>query len=308
MQVKVSPLHPRTNQPIYALDASPDGRMLAIGQQSDPAGNAYLTLWDLATLEQVREVESGLVEMIHSARFSPDNTALAYVRNDMHVHLYDLDQQESDILPTEDGEVYQVSYAFNRNTFVASGSSIEVWDGERRDSLWTLIGQGAERQPHELTLLGALNPDATRIAVIGEQAGEAVIYDLSSKSVAQRLPGAPTRARSLAFDPFGRYLAAIEANSNGIIIWDTRSGEPHLPQIFNMQARDYCSLAFHPDGEHAALGMLGDYVLIISLKDGSFVFDKQVHRGQVWDLSFTRDGQRLISGGHDGVAYLYELS
>ncbi|HEX8174255.1 MAG TPA: WD40 repeat domain-containing protein [Pyrinomonadaceae bacterium] len=308
MQVKVTPLHPRTNQPIYALDASPDGRVLALGQQSDPAGNAYLTLWDLATLDQLREVESGLVEMIHSARFAPDNTALAYVRNDMHVHLYDLGQQESDILPTEDGEVHKVSYAFNRNVFVASGSSIEVWDGERRDSLWTLIGQQAEEQRGELTLLGALDPDATRVAVIGTQAGEAVVYDLSSKSVVQSLPGAPARARSLAFDPSGHYLAAIEANSNGIIIWDTRSGEPHLPQLFNMQARDYCSLAFHPDGEHMALGMLGDYVLIVRLKDGAFVFDKPVHRGQVWDLAFTRDGHRLISGGHDGVAYLYDLS
>src|SRR5215210_377515 len=102
MQVKLQPIHPRTNQPIYALDASPDGKLLALGQQSDPAGNAYLTLWDLSALKELREVESGLVEMIHSARFAPDNSALAYIKNDMHVHLLDLQQQESDILPTED--------------------------------------------------------------------------------------------------------------------------------------------------------------------------------------------------------------
>lgn len=308
MQVKVQPLHPHTNQPIYALDVSPDGKVLALGQQSDPAGRAYLTLWDATAHAQLREVESGLVEMIHSARFAPDNTALAYVKNDMRVHLYDLQQQESDILPTEDGEVSQVSYAFNQNIFVASGSSIEVWDGTRRESLWTLPGQREAQERQASPTLGALDPDATRIAVIGAQAGEVVIYELSSSRVMQRLAGAPARARSLVFDPFGRYLAAIEADSNGAILWDTRSGKMHLPKLFNSQIRHYCSLAFHPDGEHIALGMLGDYVWIVRLKDGEIVFQQSVHRGQVWDLAFTRDGKRLFSAGDDGVAYVYELS
>jgi WD40 repeat protein len=80
-----------------------------------------------------------------------------------------------------------------------------------------------------------------------------------------------------------------------------------LTDTFGEKSDGYWSLSFHPDGEHLALGTTSDYVVVARLSDGKFIFDKSVHQGRIWDMTYTRDGGRLIFGGDEGVAYVWHL-
>jgi WD40 repeat protein len=66
-------------------------------------------------------------------------------------------------------------------------------------------------------------------------------------------------------------------------------------------------MCFHPNGEYLATGSLVGFISIYRLQDGEIVFSEQIHEGRVWDLAFTPDGKKIISGGDDGVVSILEL-
>ena len=307
MRVEFNKLEHENRELIYTLDVSPDGKLLALGQQSDPAGHAYLTLWDLETLTMLRVVESKPQKLIFRTRFSPDGRTLVYAKSDSAIYFHDLKSQETFKPEQPDDDVRWLSFAVTENRLVTAGSMIQVWDAERRVVLNALPGGASAQSPDQLAL-AALSPDGTQVAVAGDGTGTVSLHDSLTGAKLKTLDGAPNRARWVSFSPHARYLAVIEYYSHGAFLWDLRSGQRHLPEIFNEKSEEYWSLSFHPDGERLAFGMLSDYVVIARLQDGKFVFDKPVHQGRVWDLTFTRDGKRLVSGGDDGIAYVWNLS
>lgn len=306
MRAELNKLEHENRQPVYTLDASPDGKLLAIGQQTDWDDNPYLTLWDLEGLRMLRAMEGRAQRLILRARFSPDGATLAYAMNDFALYFHDLSTQESFRPEQPDGNLRWLSFASAANRLVTAGALIQVWDAERRVVLNALPGGGAEHPPDQPPL-AALSPDGARLAVAGDGSGTVTLRDALTGGHVATLDGAPGRVRSVSFDPRGRYLGVVEGNSHGVFLWDLQTGLRHLPEVFNEESDWHWSLSFHPDGERVAFGMLSDYVTIVQLRDGKTVFRKAVHEGRVWDLTFTRDGGRLISGGDDGVAYVLNL-
>ncbi len=308
MNISLKTLTPSNRRPIYTLDVHPDDRQLALGQQSDDEGNPYLGLWNLDDLQLVSAVESGAHGLALMARYAPDGRTLAYVNSDLVVRFYDLARQEKHVPQLDNPNVKWLSYARRADRLALSGALTQVWDGGRQGVIWTLPGQTAVTDRAHVPAVAGLSADGTRVAVAGAEDDKLLIFDVERGSREQELEGAPRQARWVSFDPSGRYVAAIEWLSHGTLLWDVRSGEQLLPQLFNSRRESLWSLCFHPDGEHLALGMLSGYVLVVRLADGEYVVDQRAHAGRVWDLAFTPDGKHLISGGDDAVAYVWELS
>lgn len=307
MLVEFAKLEHENRELIYTLDVSPDGRLLALGQQSDRAGNAYLTLWDLENQRMLRVVEGRPQRLIFRCRFSPDGRTLAYAKSDSAIYFHDPESGETYKPEQPDDNVHWLSFAYAGDRLVTAGSLVQVWDAARRVVLNTAAVETPPTRPPDQTLVAALSPDGALLAVAGDGTGTVSLLDPLSGARIKTLGGAPTLARWVSFDPFARYLAVIEFYSHGVFIWDLRSGQRVLTERFGEKAEGYWSLSFHPDGEHLALGTLSDYLVITSLSDGKFVFNKPVHEGRVWDLTFTRDGRRLVSGGDDGIAYVWNF-
>jgi WD40 repeat protein len=308
MNVSLKSLTPSNRRPIYTLDVHPDGRQLALGQQSDDEGNPYLGLWSLDDLQPASAVESGGYGLALMARFAPDGRTLAYVNSDLVVRFYDLARQEKRVPQLDNPNVKWLSYAQGTGRLALAGALTQVWDESRQGVIWTLPGQTAVPDRAHVPAVAGLSADGTRVAVAGAEADKILIFDVERGSREQELEGAPRQARWVSFDPSGRYLAAIEWLSHGTLLWDVRSGEQLLPRIFHSRRESFWSLCFHPDGEHLALGMLSGYVLVVRLADGEYVVDQRAHAGRVWDLAFTPDGKHMISGGDDAVAHVWELS
>ena len=66
-------------------------------------------------------------------------------------------------------------------------------------------------------------------------------------------------------------------------------------------------MCFHPNSEYLARGSVVGFISIYRLLDGEIVFSERIHEGRVWDLAFTPDGKKIISGGDDGVVSILEL-
>lgn len=108
---------------------------------------------------------------------------------------------------------------------------------------------------------------------------------------------------SLAFTPDGRsVLLGGDLTNRRLQVWDPNSGEV----VRNIDVRAIF-VAVSPDGLRAACAEVpGSAVQYIDLKEGT-VIREFAHGSQVLSMEFSGDGTRLISGGLDQTACLFNV-
>jgi WD40 repeat protein len=293
---------------IVTLDVSPDGETLVVGQMGDAQSKLALGLWSLDGFRLVAALisEEGAIPL--AARFSPSGRLLAYSDEDQNMVLRDLRSGEVNREAFPLAFTKWISFAWNRDRLIAGGTHTQVWDADLNTVVWTLPVNPLPARRNIVPPLCALSADGERVAASGVEPGRIVIYDISSGQIVGRLEQTMNAARSIAFDPSGRFLAAV-AESGEAGLWELQSGAPMLLERIDRRADYYWCVRFHPDGRHVAFGLWSGFVELIGLQDGSFVInqDEPVHLGRVWDLAFTRDGRRMFTGGDDGLIITWGL-
>jgi RNA polymerase sigma factor (sigma-70 family) len=125
----------------------------------------------------------------------------------------------------------------------------------------------------------------------------------------QSVPGVPepndTRLWGAAFSPDGTRIAAADLNEL-LWMWDAVSLQVkfvvHTGDIFR-----YNCMAFSADGQWLATGGATGKVKVWDATTGHLVWDRGAHAGDLYTVSFSRDSRRLLSGGRDGLGYLWDL-
>jgi WD40 repeat protein len=274
--------HCRSGYGIYASALTPDGRILANGS------GGVVRLWDTATGRQTGSV-AGSVNVDCALRFAPDGRMLAY----------------------------------------PGWQSLPVWDTTAACQLWDAPATG-----QRYTAV-AFTPDG-RTVVSGDQGGAIREWDVASGQAIRQLeghpefmerPGQPFRrieprpghmgsVVSLAVSPDGRRLVSAGGDRT-LRVWELATGKECalLERATGARTAVYPAphypMAFSPDGALLAIpGQDGDRRQLIDLWDiraGRRLTTLDGHRGPVTALAFAPDGRRLISGGMDTVALVWEV-
>lgn len=295
-------------QVVTTLDVAPDGRILVVGQMGDENSKLALSLWSLDDFSLRTTLIRGTEAMPLAARFSPSGRWLAYSDRDQNMVLYDLVARNEDRKAFPLRFTKWMSFAWNRDRLIAGGTRTQVWDAQLGTVIWTLPVDPLQPTPSIVPPCCAISPDGKRVAASGVEPSRIVIYDVASADIVGRLEHTMDDSRSIAFDPSGRYLAAV-ARSLGVGLWDLESGDALLPDQLNMRSEYFWCVRFHPDGKHLAFGLWSGFVLVIRFADGSYAVRQDVpaHSGRVRDLAFARDGKRMVTGGDDGVILIWDF-
>ncbi|BBH70757.1 hypothetical protein ACTI_74420 [Actinoplanes sp. OR16] len=250
------PAHP-VQQPAQALnsgriqlmDASPDGRTLAVGGMDEKVTLIDMTGPSPAVLATISE--GG--EDVTAITFAPDG-ALAVGRLDGSTTLFSLADRSrpAQIAKVADrGILNEVAFSADGDTMaVAAGYNVSLWNLTDREA----PVRHAEIALGTTTFAAAFSPDGRTLAVGAGWSGQATLFDIADLAQPHRLAtiqGTDSTVSRLAFSPDGHTLAT--AGISEARLWEVtdRSFPVRFATLANPQLKTR-ELAFSPDGHTLA--------------------------------------------------------
>ena len=278
----------------FALDFSPDSRLVAVGY-----GDRMVRVWSLDGAEPL--TLSGHGGGVWDVAFSPDQQTLASASADRTVRFWRAaDGAPLAVLRGHSDRVRALSYS-------ADGSRLATASEDGTVRVW---GLRAPSEPSAIPLsdgeiLGqAFSPDGERIAVVSAD-GAVRVIQVADGELLETIASPAHRFRSVAWSPDGETLAAGGA-AGPVHLWRAEDCEAVATMLHHAEAVH--DLRFSPDG-------------------ASLLSTSEDHLGVVWDVAsqeqrcvlkgheagvnaaaFSPDGARIITGSSDRTLRVWDAA
>lgn len=287
---------------IWSLATSPDGQLLATGSD-----NGQVSLWDVHLGRLQQTLNTASLEGLNSLAFSPDGQWLAVGSDDRGVALLPMTATKSTVqyLTGHHGGVNTVAFSQD-GKILASGSrdkTVILWDMVSRQPLLPPLAEHTDG-----VWRVAFSPDG-KILASASWDGTVRLWDVpSGQPHGPPLQGHTGAVVSVVFSPDGQTLASGSRDQT-IILWNVASGQP-LGQPLAGHKDTIWDVAFNPQGQilasagcsqpDAHLYCSQGEVRLWHVPDGRPLGQAMIgHTDVVWRVSFSPDGQTLISAGDD---------
>jgi WD40 repeat protein len=279
---------------------SPDGKWLAVASR-----DMLVRVWEVDSA-RLDLTLSGHQQMVTAVAFDPSNPSrLVTASDDRTARVWDLTPRpESRTLP---GYEEVACVALNAHaTRVAGGGRngrVCVWDAAQGTRL-----SAPQHDNAEVIGVVAYSPDGKRL-LTADDGGTAVIWDVASGKALATLAGPPRLIFWAAYRPDGKVV--VTASMDGTVhFWDAVSGTEmqtrHIPPLPYYLATSG-SLAFNPGGTRLA-AVAGKAVQVRDAATGQELYTLSGPAAGVQSLAFSPDGGRLVTGGADGTARIWDVA
>ena len=169
----------------------------------------------------------------------------------------------------------------------------------------------------------ALSPDGKQLASISitrrPQERIALLWDVDAGEQMTQLPvttpeqrGSRSSDAGIAFSPNGDIIAG--GFWNEIVFWDATDGKTLMTIPQSEENQRPITLCFSPCGRYLAAGawwqggLKKTSICLWEVATGKNIATFKGHTTDVQCFAFSQDGTLLVSGGHDGAIYLWDLT
>ena len=312
---------------------SSDEKTLAAGLWND-----NVLLWDVASKRSYRPHSEKLPGTSHHVYLSASGKLLSTCRDRNLLKVWEVGKREPivELTASEADLMRPEAFAPTRHRLARADDehSIHIWEytptpeSGSEDSAWkkhtTLVG-------HTMSIKGlAFSLDGKRLASVAAgipdtaktperdarlwdvDAGEE-ITKLATKFSDSKVYGSSAgHIADIAFSPRGDIIAGGQFGE--IILWDATDGKTLMRIPQPKESRRQLTLCFSPCGEYLASGAWWQLRLqkvpirLWEVATGKNIATFWGHTTDVQCLTFSQDRTLLVSGGYDGVIYLWNLT
>ena len=171
----------------------------------------------------------------------------------------------------------------------------------------------------------ALSPDGKRLASISitrpqkRQERTILLWDVATEKQIAQLPptvlergGYRSYDAGIAFSPEGNIIAGGFCKE--IVLWDATDGKTLMTIPQSEENQRPITLCFSPCGRYLAAGawwkggLKKTSICLWEVATGENIATFKGHTTDVQCFTFSQDGTLLVSGGHDGAIYLWDLT
>lgn len=309
--------------PLVASAFSPDGALLAtcaaqpLGRPAAKSELGETLLWEARDGQWESGIQSGIDlhwhrDIVSALAFSPDGHWLATGSHDKTIALWDVNRGlwgtvmgiHERSLRAHSGAVTSLAFRGDGSLLASAGQddTVKLWSTES----WLVEATlGAGRQG---SCRVSFSPGGEWLAAVWRSRGPALIWDVSTRQEHLELrlrTDEDSDDHGLAFSPEGRRLAVL--GTNEVRIWDLSSCQV----LSSFQSPGARAIAWSPKGDLLVTGGLDakthHAVFVWDAATGGLVREFAGHRQPVETVAFTADGQRLISGGQDGLVNVWPV-
>jgi WD40 repeat protein len=249
--------------------------------------------------KQVKKNEFGA----GAVAFSSDGHTVAWVQTGRIV-LYDHKEREILFkLETDKNGVQAVAFSKDGKILAAGGghptvagpNPIQLWDVKTGKRICNLEGHA-----HCIYSL-AFGPNGSTLA--SASLDKTIrFWDLPKR---KQIAKVNDFAKSIAYSPKGKFLAAADYYSDVIRFYDTARGKK-IRQIVT-HGGGINSVAFSPDGKRVVTGGIAPAIHILDLATAKEALPMVGHRDSVVTVTFARDGKTLVSRGKDQSVRIWDV-
>jgi WD40 repeat protein len=310
---------------ITSLAVSPDGKWLAVGQIG--YDEVCLTICDTATWKSVAEVISNNV---FSVSFNRHSDTLAYATGDNTVGIFDLKTMQVK-RTIEMLKPVRVVYARSKDLLLIMAEVVKVLDANN-EVLFTYDDYKAYQETDGLdpalfkdyyTLPGWITDGAqyrnfpaaavfchqdNNIIITGNNDNKFSVYNLQSGQLTAQFFGGALQAGYMLSDKAEKYLYLISQVPDTELLWNLETMERLLPEVMTGQLYGPSFACFHPTSHFIASSGKSGYISFRDIKTGKFLYQEYIHKKEVNALTFSVDGNLLISGDTTGKVLITNIT
>ncbi|MFN2578959.1 MAG: caspase family protein [Pyrinomonadaceae bacterium] len=274
---------------------STNGKLLASGN-----GNRTIEIKGVFDPNVARTLESHATAFFAIA-FSRDGRWLASAANDRTIRLWQLATgREMPKLIGSSGWVQAIAFSPDSRQLASASNSgeVKIWDVNSGRELYS------ESHAGDRLHAVAFSTDGQMVAAGGTSQTVYVLEVASRKT--RNLTGHTGEVTSVAFIPQSKLIASASTDRT-IRLWDAHAGI--LVKTLGPLGDQVNAIAVNPNGTTLAAGTADHKIQLFKLngEPGAPMMLKG-HSGEIFTLTFSRDGRWLASAGADKTVKLWDIS
>jgi WD40 repeat protein len=275
------------------MQITPDGSLGVID-----AGASQVLVWDL--LEGTEKLRfSGHSDPVSAFKITPDGKRVISVTGDGDLRVWDLeDGRELNSLQVDEQQTRSLEISRDgKHVFTMGGSSIGVWEIEKRKKCFDLGG-------HLDSLAAFVVTPNGEMALSASEDGMIKVWDLGNGKEIASLPGHTAAVNEIAITPDGRF-AVSASNDHTLKVWDLLSKrETPLPAG---HASCITALAVSADGQRAITAAEEGEIKTWDLATGGEMNCALAHSQWIVGLKIIPDSRQVVSASYDKTLKVWDL-